>query len=113
MLAAGHAREVDFADAIEFEVFFGGKSGGDADQKAKATIMGVSMPFGATTVGITSSSAQRTSAAAVTVKASGYRGKVSYALSKRTTAYVAYGTEKVESSTAADKQTAFGLTHSF
>jgi predicted porin len=93
---------------------FTAKSGGDSDQKAKATIMGVSMPFGATTVGITSSNAQRTNAAATaTVKVSGYRGKVSYALSKRTTAYAAYGAEKVEASTLADKQTAFGLTHSF
>jgi len=92
---------------------FTAKSGGDADQKAKATIMGVSMPFGATTVGITSSSAQRTNAAATTVKASGYRGKVSYALSKRTSVYGAYGTEKVEATTLANKQTAFGLTHSF
>jgi predicted porin len=92
---------------------FTAKSGGDADQKAKATIMGVSMPFGATTVGITSSSAQRTNAVATTVKASGYRAKVSYALSKRTTAYAAFGTEKVEATTLADKQTAFGLTHSF
>jgi hypothetical protein len=92
---------------------FTAKSGGDADQKAKATIMGVSMPFGATTVGITSSSAQRTNAAATTVKASGYRGKVSYALSKRTSVYAAYGAEKVEATTLANKQTAFGLTHSF
>jgi len=92
---------------------FTSKSGGDADQKAKATIMGVSVPFGATTVGVTTSTAQRTNATATTVKVSGYRGKVSYALSKRTTAYAAYGAEKQESSTSADKQTAFGLTHSF
>jgi hypothetical protein len=93
---------------------FTAKSGGDSDQKAKATIMGVSMPFGATTVGITSSNAQRTNAAATaTVKVSGYRGKVSYALSKRTIAYAAYGAEKVEATTLAEKQTAFGLTHSF
>jgi len=92
---------------------FSGKSGGDADQASKSSMMGVSFPLGATTVGITSSSAQRTSAAAATVKASGYRGKVSYALSKRTTVYGAYGAAKVDASTAADKQTAFGLTHSF
>ncbi len=92
---------------------FTAKSGGDADQKAKATIMGVSMPFGATTVGITSSSAQRTNAVATTVKASGYRAKLSYALSKRTSVYGAFGTEKVEATTLANKQTAIGLTHSF
>jgi len=92
---------------------FSGKSGGDADQASKSSMMGVSFPLGATTVGITTSTAQRTNANAVTVKASGYRGKVSYALSKRTTVYGAYGAAKVDSSTAADKQTAFGLTHSF
>jgi predicted porin len=92
---------------------FTAKSGGDADQKAKATIMGVSVPLGATTIGFTSSTAQRTNAAATTVKASGTRAKVSYALSKRTTVYGAYGAAKVDASTAADKQTAFGLTHSF
>jgi len=92
---------------------FSGKSGGDADQASKSSMIGVSMPFGATTVGITSSSAKRTNAAATTVKASGYRGKVSHALSKRTTVYGAYGAAKVDASTAADKQTAFGMTHSF
>jgi predicted porin len=92
---------------------FSGKSGGDSDQASKSSMMGVSFPLGATTVGITSSSAQRTNAAAVTVKASGYRGKVSYALSKRTTVYGAYGAEKVDATTQADKQTTFGLAHSF
>lgn len=95
---------------------FTSKSGGDTDQKAKANIMGVSMPFGATTVGITSSTAQRTNAAATKVKATGYRAKVSYALSKRKSAYGAYGaygTEKVDASTANDKQTAIGLIHAF
>ena len=76
-------------------------------------MMGVSFPFGATTVGITSSSAKRTIAAATTVKASGYRGKVAYALSKRTTAYAAYGTETVSNTTQSDKQTTIGLTHGF
>jgi len=92
---------------------FSAKSGGDADQKSSSDMMGVSIPFGATTVGITSSSAKRTIAAATTVKASGYRGKVAYALSKRTTAYAAYGTEKVSNTTQSDKQTTIGLTHGF
>jgi len=92
---------------------FSAKSGGDADQKTSSDMMGVSIPFGATTVGITSSSAKRTIAAATTVKASGYRGKVAYALSKRTTAYAAYGTEKVSNTTQSDKQTTIGLTHGF
>jgi len=92
---------------------FSAKSGGDADQKSSSDMMGVSIPFGATTVGITSSSAKRTIAAATTVKASGYRGKVAYALSKRTTAYAAYGTEKVSDTTQSDKQTTIGLTHGF
>jgi len=89
------------------------KSGGDADQKSSSDMMGVSFPLGATTVGITSSSAKRTAADTTTVKASGYRGKVAYALSKRTTVYGAYGAEKVSDTTQADKQTTFGLIHSF
>ena len=92
---------------------FTDKSGGDADQKASANIMGVSIPFGATTIGITSSSAKRTNAAGTAVKASGTRAKLSYALSKRTSAYGAIGNESVEGTTATTKQTAFGLTHSF
>jgi len=92
---------------------FTAKSGGDADQKASANIMGVSIPFGATTIGLTSSSAKRTNAAGTAVKASGTRAKVSYALSKRTSAYGAIGSESVEGTTATTKQTAFGLTHSF
>jgi predicted porin len=92
---------------------FTAKSGGDSDQKASSNMMGVSMPFGATTLGITSSSAKRTNAAGTAVKVSGNRMKLSYALSKRTSAYGAFGTESVDSSTATSKQTAVGLTHSF
>ena len=93
---------------------FSAKSGGDADQKSSSDMMGVSFPLGATTVGITSSSAKRFSTTTPAgVKASGYRGKVAYALSKRTTVYGAYGAEKVSDTTQADKQTTFGLTHSF
>jgi len=75
---------------------FTDKSGGDADQKASANIMGVSIPFGATTIGLTSSNAKRTNAAGTAVKASGTRAKLSYALSKRTSAYGAIGSESVE-----------------
>jgi predicted porin len=93
---------------------FSAKSGGDADQKSSSDMIGVSVPFGATTFGITSSSAKKSLAdGTTTVKASGYRGKVSYALSKRTTVYGAYGAEKVSNTTQADKQTTFGLAHSF
>jgi hypothetical protein len=92
---------------------FTAKSGGDSDQKASANIMGVSIPFGATTIGLTSSSAKRTNAFGTAVKASGTRAKLSYALSKRTSAYGAIGSESVEGTTATTKQTAIGLTHSF
>jgi len=92
---------------------FSSKNSTDTDLKNSSNMVGVSIPFGATTVGITSSSAKRDSITAVSTKASGYRGKVSHALSKRTTAYAAYGTESVDNGTAQDKQTAFGLTHSF
>jgi len=92
---------------------FTDKSGGASNQKASANIMGVSIPFGATTLGITSSSAKRTNAAGTAVKVSGNRMKLSYALSKRTSAYGAFGSESVDGSSAATKQTAIGLKHSF
>jgi len=92
---------------------FTAKSGGNSNQKASANIMGVSIPFGATTLGITSSSAKRTNAANKEVKVSGNRAKLSYALSKRTSAYGAFGSESVDGSSATTKQTAIGLTHSF
>jgi predicted porin len=92
---------------------FGQKNSTDSDLKSSSTMMGVSVPFGATTFSFTSSSAKRSSDAALVTKASGTRAKVSYALSKRTTAYGAVGSVRVDGSTAANKQTAIGLTHSF
>ena len=92
---------------------FTGKGGSDGDQKSSSSMYGVSVPFGATTVGLTSSSAQRTSAAAATVKETGMRIKVAYALSKRTTAYLANGTAKLSGTRASNQQTAIGLTHAF
>ena len=92
---------------------FSRKNSTDVDLKNSSNMMGVSVPFGATTVGFTSSSAKRNTLLGATTKATGYRGKVSYALSKRTTAYGAFGTESVSGTQLKDRQTAFGLTHSF
>ncbi len=92
---------------------FSRKNSTDSDLKSSSNMMGVSVPFGATTVSFTSSSAKRSSDVALVTKASGTRAKVSYALSKRTTAYGAIGSVSVDGSTAANKHTAIGLTHSF
>jgi len=92
---------------------FSRKNSTDSDLKSSSTMMGVSVPFGATTVSFTSSSAKRSSDAALVTKASGYRAKVAYALSKRTTAYGAIGNVSVSDTTLNNKQTAIGLTHSF
>jgi predicted porin len=98
------------------KLYFGttsGKSGGDADQKASSSTYGVSIPFGAASIGIASSSASRTSAAAVEEKETGYRILGKYALSKRTTAYVQNGTSKVSGTSRATTSTGLGLTHNF
>ena len=93
---------------------FSGKSGGNASQKSSSSMMGVSAPFGQTTLSFNISDAKRTSILTTAgLKASGTRAKVSYALSKRTTAYGAYGVAKATNTTASDKQTTIGLTHSF
>jgi len=92
---------------------FGQKASADGDQKSSSYMYGVSAPFGATTLGLTISAADRTSSAAATKKATGYRVKAAYSFSKRTSGYAAYGSESASSTTAKDTQTMLGLIHSF
>ncbi len=98
------------------KLYFGttsGKSGGDADQKASSSIYGVSIPFGAASIGIASSSASRTAADTTEQKETGMRLLAKYALSKRTTAYLQNGTSKVSGTTRATTSTGLGLIHNF
>ncbi|MBU6369176.1 MAG: porin [Burkholderiales bacterium] len=92
---------------------FGQKASADGDQKSSSYMYGVSAPFGATTLGLTISAADRTSSAAATKKATGYRVKAAYSFSKRTSGYAAYGSESASSTTAKDTQTMLGLIHNF
>jgi len=85
----------------------------DGDQKASSYMYGVSAPFGATTLGLTISAADRTNAANTTKKATGYRVKAGYSFSKRTSGYAAYGSQSKSSTTAKDTQTMVGVIHNF
>jgi len=88
------------------------KSGGDADQTQTSNTFGVSVPFGAASVGIAQSSATYKNAAATGVSVNGTRLLAKYNLSKRTWAYIQYGTQKVTGGASATGN-GIGLTHSF
>jgi predicted porin len=92
---------------------FNAQASADGDQKSSSSMYGVSAPFGATTLGLTISAADRSNSNAVTKKATGYRVKAGYSFSKRTNGYVAYGSESASSTTAKDTQTMVGVIHSF
>jgi len=92
---------------------FNSSASADGDQKASSYMYGVSAPIGATTLGLTISGADRTNSSNVTKKATGYRISAFYSLSKRTSAYVAYGSESKSSTTAKDTQSMLGVKHSF
>jgi len=93
------------------------RTGGDIDQKANSTIYGISAPFGNITVALAFSDAKYTAAAATTTSTSAMRLVAKYNLSKRTYAYIQYGTQSLKLSTGATGGSAsgngIGLTHSF
>jgi predicted porin len=93
------------------------KTGGDADQKANSTMYGISAPFGNITVALAFSDAKYTEDGGTTASASGMMLLAKYNLSKRTYAYVQYGTQTNKLSTGASGGSAtgngIGLTHSF
>ena len=103
----------DFGMAKVYVGTTSAKTGGDADQKGSSSIYGVSIPFGAASIAISSSEASYKSAAGATTKETGMRIMAKYALSKRTTAYLQNGTSKVTGTTRANTQTGLGLTHNF
>jgi predicted porin len=83
------------------------------DDSSKASSYSISAPFGALTVAYTTSTAT-VSAAAVETKYKGTQLGLTYALSKRTNAYMQSGTQKdADDSALSLKQTSFGIAHSF
>jgi len=106
------ALSYDFGMAKVYAGYNTNKSGGDSDQTQTSNTFGVSVPFGAISVGVAQSSATYKSAAAANVTINGTRLLAKYAFSKRTNAYVQYGTAKVTGGASATGN-GIGLTHSF
>jgi len=102
----------DFGMAKVFGGYNSLQSGGDTDQTANSSTFGVTVPFGAVSVGIAASQASYRSAAAVNSTATGTRLLAKYAFSKRTNGYIQYGTAKISGGASATGN-GIGLTHSF
>lgn len=102
----------DFGMAKLFAGYNSNQSGGDTDQTQNSSMVGVTVPFGAVSVGIAQSQASYRSADATTSTLSGTRLLAKYAFSKRTNAYIQYGTAKVSGGAKATGN-GIGLTHSF
>jgi predicted porin len=107
----------DFGMAKVFAGYAMLKTGGDADQKANSSNYGISAPLGNITVALSFSDAKYTEDGGTTASATGVRLLAKYNLSKRTYAYVQYGTQSNKLSTGASGGSAtgngIGLTHSF
>jgi len=102
----------DFGMAKVFAGYNSNQSGGDTDQSQNSSTIGLTVPFGAVSVGIAQSSASYRSADATTSTLTGTRLLAKYAFSKRTNAYIQYGTAKVSAGASATGN-GIGLTHSF
>ncbi len=102
----------DFGMAKVFGGYNTNQSGGDTDQTANSSSFGLSVPFGAISVGIVQSQASYRSAAAVNSTVTGTRVLAKYAFSKRTNGYIQYGTAKVSAGSSATGN-GIGLTHNF
>jgi len=102
----------DFGMAKLFLGYNSNQSGGDTDQSANSSTYGLSVPFGAASVGIATSNASYKSAANVASTVTGTRLLAKYAFSKRTAAYFQYGVAKVSAGASASGN-GIGLTHSF
>jgi len=106
------ALSYDFGMAKVYAGYNTNKSGGDSDQTQVSSTIGVSVPLGAFSVGIAQSSATYKSAAAAGVTTNGTRLLAKYPFSKRTNAYLQWGTQKVTGGASATGN-GIGLTHSF
>jgi len=102
----------DFGAAKVYGGYNSNQSGGNSNQTANSSTLGISVPLGAITAGIAASTASYRSAAAATVDVTGTRLLAKYAFSKRTSAYIQYGTAKISGGASATGN-GIGLTHSF
>jgi predicted porin len=102
----------DFGMAKVFAGYNSNQSGGDTDQTQNSSTFGVTVPFGAVSVGIAQSAASYRSADATSSSLTGTRVLAKYAFSKRTNGYIQYGTAKVSGGASATGN-GIGLTHSF
>ena len=98
--------------------FASDKSATDAKINDKKVYeLGVAAPFGATTVQASVFSGENKSTTTATSELKGMQLALLYALSKRTTAYAAYGADEVKTKNASDKVAkdtiGFGVRHTF
>jgi len=101
----------DFGMAKLFAGYNSNQSGGSSDQTANSSTIGLTVPFGAASIGIAQSQANYSSDAGDTSVA-GTRLLAKYAFSKRTSAYFQYGKATVSGGASATGN-GIGLIHSF
>jgi len=103
----------DFGMAKVFGGYNSLQSGGNTNQTANSTTFGVTVPFGAVSVGIAASQASYRDTAGDSVTLTGTRVLAKYAFSKRTNGYIQYGTAKISGGNGSATGNGIGLTHSF
>jgi predicted porin len=90
---------------------------GAPDVDSKGWNLSVAVPMGATTLSANLGRANVTQTGTNEVTINGYQLRANYALSKRTTAYAVYGSDKTEVATVAGNvkstQTSVGIRHTF
>ena len=90
---------------------------GAPDVDSKGWNLSVAVPLGATTLSANLGRANVTQTGTNEVTINGYQLRANYALSKRTTAYAVYGSDKTEVATVAgdvkNTQTSVGIRHTF
>ena len=97
------------------KVYFGynsNQSGGATTQTANSSTYGLSVPFGAASLGVATSNASYRATAGATTTVTGTRLLAKYAFSKRTAAYFQYGVAKISAGASATGN-GIGLTHNF
>jgi len=103
----------DFGMAKVFAGYNSNQSGGNANQTQNSSTIGLTVPFGATSIGIAQSQASYRSVTNTSAKtATGTRLLAKYAFSKRTNGYIQYGTAKISGGASATGN-GIGLTHNF
>ncbi len=103
----------DFGMAKVFVGYNSLQSGGDSDQTANSSTFGLTVPLGAVSVGIAASQASYRDADGDSITLNGTRLLAKYAFSKRTNAYIQWGTTKASNNNGSATGNGIGLTHSF